>query len=65
MNAILSVLAYGIGALCLGAALVLALLFKASARYGGDAFEGCLGKVITFSILIVAVSFFILAALGG
>lgn len=65
MNEIVSVLAYGIGALCLGAALVLALLFKASNRYTHDAFEGCLGKLITLSLLTVAVIFFTLAVIEG
>ncbi len=61
MEEILGVLAYGAGALCLGAALILGFLFALGAKYGGGELEGCLGKIIVSGIIILAGFFFVLA----
>lgn len=61
MSEFTRLLAYGAGALCLGAALTLGLLVAAASRYSEDRFEGCLGIVLCLIPLGLAMYFFLRA----
>lgn len=62
MNAMSSVLAFGAGSMCLGAALTMGLLFALASRRGGqDGAEGCFSTLICVAAISLAGVFYALA----
>jgi hypothetical protein len=62
MNGFGQLLAFGAGALCLGVALTLGMIFAIASRYSGsDNGDGCLGTVLCLIALGLAAYFFFVA----
>lgn len=62
MNAMSSVLAFGAGSMCLGAALTLGLFFAVASRRGEQSgVEGCFSTLICVAAISFAGVFYVLA----